>query len=294
MANGHQECIPVIDMDEDFYEQKTPERLQDDPLVSYFRCRYRKRTALLAGFEERFKEKKYKFERIKQELGRIDQLRSGFHSSHKFHMDRLRSSREGWMQQAKNQCQHKAADVAKEIACLEAKKDDISQDLLARKRYELKVLRRVPDMDKEDSSEADSRHQSTGSSSSFKWRESTPAPTTTNPGIKSTETASSLMDPDHGFMVNLITLKRKTPESSYDRFEMEKSPVNEALDGTRDMQLKQRCKHCEPHTLRYFHFPANNMSWIEVSPMCIVHNVCIDIDFYFWHRGLLLATMVKK
>lgn len=255
-----------MDEPKDFYEKDVPERLQDDPLVSYFRCRYKQRDDLLATFKERFKEKKHKFERIEQELTRVDQLRSRFEKSHEFHMKRLRASRATWIRQAKTRCLGETQKVEEKIAQLKTKNDEESREQLPRQWYELNILKRVPNIKTEDSSMANPP-KTTDSSRSAESQGSIAIPITEDhktTTVKSTDVESSQVDPDHEFMVNMITLKKVPPKSSYVHFEMEKCTVNKALDGACDSPLKHRCKRCEPDTLRYFHFPANNMDWIEV------------------------------
>jgi hypothetical protein len=266
MANCQQNDTSTMNDPNDFYEQEVPERLQDDPLVSYFRCRYKEREALLSHFEERFKEKKYKFERVKQELTRIEELRSEFHTTHKYHMDRLRDAREAWMKEAKEKCAERIQTVQESVESLRGKTDHKSLSQLSRKLDELRILSRVPTLTVEDPPLTNS----TKSRSSTSSRDSGNSAISPSKAIDTTSTIRSTEisqpDPDHGFMVSMITLRKKAPKSSYVNFEMDKLPVNKALDGTPDNPLKQRCEHCEPDTLRYFHFPANNMDWVEVCP----------------------------
>lgn len=268
MMNGQPQRPSAVSEPKDFYKNEVPERLQDDPLISYFRCRYSEREALLTSYEKRFAKKRYKFERIEQELTRIDQLRSEFDKSHERYMDRLRSSRATWVQQAKKRCRGETAQVRNIIRELEARGDDEARELLLRKHYELGILERVPDMPTEYPSMTNPI-KTAASSASAESQESAAAtlPAMENhtvPTSRSMDAAGSQVEPDHGFMVNMITLERESSSSSYVKFGMEKYPVNEALDGKPHRQLRQRCKQCEPNTLRYFHFPANNMDWIEV------------------------------
>jgi hypothetical protein len=265
-----QQGSTIANKPRDVYEHEPPERLQDDPLVSYFRCRYKERKDLMADFEKRFKDKKHKFERIKQELARIDELRSEFDSSHGFFMERLRTSRETWIQQAKKKCRVETLNVEKTVAELVKKGDQKSRELLSRKQYELNILERVPNISLENPSTEIPPPKTEDSSASAESQQSTAFRTAEEqktPTVGETEEEDSPVDPDHGFMASMITLKKDSPRSSYVRFEMEKYPVNEALDGSPNNPLKQRCKRCEPDTIRYFHFPANNMAWIEVWPL---------------------------
>ena len=262
----HQEYTFVASEPRDFYEDEAPDHLQDDPLVSYFRSRYKEREDLLV----RLKGKKHEFERIKQELARIEELRSEFDSSHTFFMERLRTSREAWKRYAKGNCAEETRKVEKMIADVVEKDDKTAREQLSRKQFELNILKRVPNIEMENLSPESGRLETEDSS---------------------IETESVLVDPDHGFMTNMITLTKDSHGSSYVHFKMEKYPVNEALDGSPSNPLKQRCKHCEPDTLRYFHFPANNMSWIEVCPS---HSLCNCFSYLLIHRGRLPATMAKN
>lgn len=268
MSMWPQENAPSANEPRDFYDHEAPDRLQDDPLVSYFRSRYKEREHMLKleTFEKKFEGKKYTLERIKQELERveqeltrIDELRSEFDGSHGFFMERLRTSRENWKKYAKDNCLNETIEVQKMIEHLAKQSDKKSQKLLSWKRYELDILKRVPNIKLEDLS-TESVPPKTGGSTS-----TGPQPSNTEEHTTPTKTDTSQDDPDHGFMASMITLKKKTPNSSYIQFEMEKYAVNKALDDTWvENPLKQRCNHCESDTLQYFHFPANNMSWIEV------------------------------
>jgi len=66
----------------------------------------------------------------------------------------------------------------------------------------------------------------------------------------------------YGYMVTEIVLRKDVISStSFMSYDTRKHPLNNCLFETEHNPLT---KKCEPDTIRYFHFPANNMHWIEV------------------------------
>jgi len=83
---------------------------------------------------------------------------------------------------------------------------------------------------------------------------------------------STLSPPDrYGLNANMILFKdsKKYTDRSYpDEFPNQKIPVDELLY-TKDRQRNPLMKECPENMIRYFHLPANNMSWVEVCIRCI-------------------------
>ena len=72
-----------------------------------------------------------------------------------------------------------------------------------------------------------------------------------------------LPDDSYGISVHKITLRRSDEScpSSYLSYDTDRYPLAEILLANDSNPLT---KACEPNTIRHFHFPANNMHWIEV------------------------------
>jgi hypothetical protein len=68
----------------------------------------------------------------------------------------------------------------------------------------------------------------------------------------------------YGISVHKITLKRSdiSCPSSYMSYSTDRYPLSKILLASDTNPLTEKCK---PNTIRYFHFPANNMHWIEVD-----------------------------
>ncbi|KAE9371635.1 hypothetical protein N431DRAFT_441610 [Stipitochalara longipes BDJ] len=203
----------------------TPEDLQDNPLILYFRCKYNKRDELKAIFSltERTK--------IELELERIDKLRSTFgqHVENGPHVQRMTISRNLWRTYAKDLCRKSSEKETVETLSTQAPTEE------KRERYRnyLSLLRRVGDW----SILTDSVRPST----------------------------SLEEDKGYGFPVQRITLKRKEKSresgtSSFGEYSMKTYPVHDVLYNKDKNPLTEEC---EKDTIRYFHFPANCMLWVE-------------------------------
>lgn len=70
-------------------------------------------------------------------------------------------------------------------------------------------------------------------------------------------------DDSYGISVHRITLRQsdKSCPSSYMSYDTDRFPLSKILLASDTNPLTEPCK---PDTIRYFHFPANNMHWIEV------------------------------
>jgi hypothetical protein len=73
----------------------------------------------------------------------------------------------------------------------------------------------------------------------------------------------------HGFKVHFILFQNSLPQTHAqfpDTFPNQKIALNELLYN-RDPDKNPLMEPCPADTIRYFHFPANNMSWVEVSSL---------------------------
>jgi hypothetical protein len=73
-------------------------------------------------------------------------------------------------------------------------------------------------------------------------------------------------DKGYSFVAYKITLKRTqeaqgSQTSSFNEYSLDTRPVHDILYNKEDNPLTEKC---EKNTIRYFHFPANNMLWVEV------------------------------
>jgi hypothetical protein len=70
-----------------------------------------------------------------------------------------------------------------------------------------------------------------------------------------------------GLNANMILFedsKKYTDPTYPDKFPNQKIPIEELLYNE-DPELNPLMKPCPPNRIRYFHLPANNMSWVEVG-----------------------------
>jgi hypothetical protein len=204
---------------------RTPEELQDDSLILYFRCKYGQRETLKQLFSEA--------ERIRIEFGleRIDKLRSTF-AQHVENSPLVRSitlSRRFWRTHANELCRTNSEKEEVERLSREAPTE-------TRQRYRdyLSLLQRVGD-----------------------WTISE------GPVRPSTSLEE---DKGYGFVVPRITLKKSqgnqgSGSSSFGEYVLKSYPVHNILF---DKDKNPLMEKCEEDTIRYFHFPANCMLWVEV------------------------------
>lgn len=75
---------------------------------------------------------------------------------------------------------------------------------------------------------------------------------------------------DDGFQVNKISLSKIVPSgesglSYYADWHLDTYPLKDVLYNEQGSPLKQ--EYHDQNSIRYFHFPANNMLWVEVSSL---------------------------
>lgn len=188
-------------------KENTPEHLQDNSLILYFRCKVSHRNLLMSKCDPVDRAK------IEWELERIGRLRSEFpnnNSENKLLIQNLSNSQREWRECAKARCHEE--------------------------RIKLGIA---------GSSESRERH-----ACSLETIENRPPPVT-----------SSQNDIGYGFRASEITLKRTGTNFSYGDYRIKSHAVNDILIKKDNNPLRQRC---EDNAIRYFHFPANHMLWVEV------------------------------
>jgi hypothetical protein len=70
-------------------------------------------------------------------------------------------------------------------------------------------------------------------------------------------------NPLDGYGINVAEYKLRKEDFmfSYGHFSVAGYPLQDILHNKEDNPIRQ---NGEPHTLRYYHFPANSMHWVEV------------------------------
>ncbi|KAH8600083.1 hypothetical protein B0O99DRAFT_726757 [Bisporella sp. PMI_857] len=203
----------------------TPEHLRDDPLYMYSCCRYSQRDAFMQMLSVPQKHA------IVSELEGIEKLRARFlRQVDNVNVTQcMESYRSQWRLQAKERCD---VEIMK---CMRTLRDALPRDQdLWRRRLELLKAVKVWDL----------------------------SPDYPSPRV-------SLEDsPDDGFQVNKISLSKIAPSeesgvSYYGDYCLDTYPLNDVLYNEQRSPLKQ--EHHDQNSIRYFHFPANNMLWVEES-----------------------------
>jgi hypothetical protein len=205
----------------------TPKYLHDDPLYLYFCCKYSQRDALMQTLSVPQKQA------IVSELEGIEKLRAEFSQQvdNVSLIQRLKSCRSQWRIQAKARCD---VEIKK---CMRILRDALPRDQdLWRRR--LKLLNAVKN-----------------------WQLSPDYPC---PRVKLEDSR------DDGFQVNKISLSKIVPSeesgaSYYGDYCLDTYPLNDVLYNEQRSPLKQ--EYHDQNSIRYFHFPANNMLWVEVSSL---------------------------
>jgi hypothetical protein len=204
----------------------TPEDLQDNALILYFRCRYDDRDRLKQIFSNLEKN------RIELELERIDKLRSAFAQRVENNplVQSMTLSRRSWRRHAKDLCKSNVEKEKVKSRLRKAPTDELKQ----RYRDHLLLLQRIE-----------------------KWA-ITPDPVRPNTSLEE--------DKGYGFVVQKITLKRnqelqESGITSFGEYSLNTHHVHDVLYDKDNNPLTEKC---EENTIRYFHFPANNMLWVEV------------------------------
>ncbi|XMA07793.1 hypothetical protein WAI453_000584 [Rhynchosporium graminicola] len=271
---------------EDFVPDEIPEQLKDECLVNYFRRRYAERPRLQAEYEKPAEPgKRDQRGRIDREITRIRKLREGFETTKRNEPDiELFKYRQAmWRRYARKTCEDNVSDIEPRVAKLVASKKIESKEHGDRRiRIEKNILRAVsswtmphePPLPKilEDAKKADAdaaalikdplTHLIEKVTNRFKPKEEIILkPKLERQATVDTSRDFKLPEDSYGISVHKLTLRQPdTCPSSYMSYDTDRYPLKEVLlAGNRNPLTKA----CEPNTIRYFHFPANNMHWIE-------------------------------
>lgn len=278
-VRGHQ---PVTSEPEDFPTEdltpdEIPDQLQDDVLVQYLRCRYSQRKDLLGSNPDAKV-------RVKSEKKRIKKLRKTYEETeenepvvHDF--KRLRAA---WKVHAKDKSGDELKNVSKRVSEMRSLKKK-PEERKRRIQLERKILSQVQRWDTEqydpstpiqaNHAPSDSELGSPGCFSGLSrvFGKDTKKGKDKNKKKPFDDDSEEQPKPNrprppdsYGITVSKITLKKTPLSSSYMSYEIERYPLNDVLYNKKDNPLKRMADTEDPNTIRYFHFPSNNMHWIEV------------------------------
>ncbi|KAK0103966.1 hypothetical protein ONS96_005071 [Cadophora gregata f. sp. sojae] len=274
--------VPAVTEDydgEDFEADEIPEQLQDECLINYFRCRYKERPALETQYEENSQK------RIRREIDRIDKLREGFDDTerNKPEVELFLYRQTMWRKHAIAKCDENLKNVeTRVVKWIYLNRFETKAASDRRIELEKKILRKVSTwhdpvepplpkilLDAKKAEEDAASHtkdplahliEKVSNKLRSKKEEAKLPP---SPHREATDTREfKLPADDYGISVHEIILQRsdKSCPSSYMDYKSNRHSLSKILLANDQNPLNEPCK---PNTIRYFHFPANNMHWIE-------------------------------
>ncbi|KAF7937318.1 uncharacterized protein EAE98_001632 [Botrytis deweyae] len=255
----------------DFYDDSTPQDLLDkgDYVSLYLRCRYDRRgdieTGQLGDFEaglpDDFRKglpKKYEL-KIKQELDRIAELRAVFVGKQRnvTDIEKLKELKVAWKINAITSYEANSKDNALWITKLKNDQAKLKREFGAFRNAPTKAAQVRKDLLEKGQEILGAQNKDRILKEVEKW---------SPPGDSIPEVKKDVLDNSgYGFSVSKITLKKGQSENSakitsFDQYQMERYSVSDVLEpnGDEDPWAKENTE-----SIRYFHFPANNMKWIE-------------------------------
>lgn len=286
MASSNPE-INIVSADylvEDFVADQIPEQLKDDCLVGYFRCRYKNRDALKSTYDE------LQQGRIDREITRISNLRRGFEETERNKPDiELFKYRQAlWRMHAISNREANLKDVKERVEeMVKSKKSKLKEEDRSRRvDFEKEILVAVNKWRQprsllltkpktiQDAEESEEKAVERAKDPlkylivkvAKKWKgeeKKHKRPTLETRETIDTSRICEHPEDSYGISVHKMTLRRSDPTcpSSYMKYDTERYPLSEILVAN---EMNPLTVDCEPNTIRYFHFPANNMHWIEV------------------------------
>jgi hypothetical protein len=281
---------------EDFTKDEIPVNLQDDCLVRYFRCRYAERDKFLRELHEETDRK-----RVRRELDRIEQLRNVFEKTKENQrlVDKYRQLRAEWKNHALKNSHAQLLETGERVQEMKKLKDE---DRMRRENLERDILLEVkkweeteaplrratrskprPDPVAPEQLDRISRLV-TKIKKKYRPARDLNADSNVDGGVdeddshEESETDSvdrgepsakerSRRTDSYGISVSQITLtKSKTSKtedsSSFTVDHIIRHKLSDVLYKTQDNPLRRDTTKTDE--IRYFHFPSNNMHWIEV------------------------------
>jgi hypothetical protein len=237
-ADGAGAALPPLI--EDFCDYKVPKNSKNDPVALYFRTRYGNRSTILQQANKETKDK------IMQEEERIVELKKVFAASdpsHKEMLDELENLKKAWKASAKNKRSANKHYVDHEFAEY-LRLTEIAEDRIERRKKEkLRILERVQ-------------------AASWDYPAVEDDPIVENNVDIDTVTGK----PGYGFTMSKITVDRHPPQDpSLPNYKLERFSIDEATEPNSAKNPWKKDPTATPDAIRYFHFPANDMEWIQVS-----------------------------
>jgi hypothetical protein len=256
----------------DFVPDDIPEMLKDDSLIAYSRFRFAGREAFLENLKGKHGEV-----RLTAEIKRIETLRKEYDKRKDDHVEVLGYRRKLWRKHAKNESAKNLESLP--VRLLKMKK---LQNVQLREKHEKRILEAVgkwevydPEMppcleDPTTVTETESKSRL----SVFRRRKNDKTGQLSN---KSLSQGPSVILPNesdsendnyasYGMHVRRITMKNSSTvmSPSYKIDSLDSYPLEDILGKSPKDDNPLTAEECDPDIIRYFHFPANNMRWVEV------------------------------
>lgn len=280
----------------DFVEDEIPEKLQDDLLVAFFRERVGERAHLLEEYRTRpgrnatqQKRAVEQVNRLEKEVKRIEKLRKTFSGENPKLMEHFLYRQREWRKEAFRRGEHELASLDKRLKKMQSRghdtewrsrREELEQEILqgvSRWRlkwdtdlsinidmpYELQKHHEGCAPPKKDSFLGRFQKRKHPHDISNQEGDKGSRGTPQSPSSSKEECRDIQQEDDYGITVNRITLSKEDPdERSYMSHSMKSFPLKTILYAKgEDNPLTAKC---EEGKIRYFHFPANNMRWVEV------------------------------
>ncbi|KAK6605454.1 ankyrin repeat protein [Botrytis cinerea] len=259
----------------DFFDDSAPQKLIDDEdFVSlYLRCRYDRRgnieagrlhdfvAGLPGGLREKFSED-YE-DKIKRELDRIAELRALFVGKPRNRPEivKLNTLKAAWKRNAINSCHANLNSNKAGMNKLIKERVELQEEFETFKNEPAKATQIGKDLETKDAEIQTAKIRADNKDKILKevakWD---------LPGDLVAEEGKDVRDGDgYGFTVSKITLEKEKSDNaadtaSFNKYQMKRYSVLEVLE-PKDGHDPWARENTE--SIRYFHFPANNMEWIE-------------------------------
>lgn len=270
-------------MKKDFFDDSIPDKLVTDKdfISLYLRCRYDRRDKFEPGQSDGSRtEKPDKFkaglpeslrldlpddyeDKIKLELSRIAELRAIFFGKERNSADitKLKELKVAWKQAAIDSFRANSNANESWMRHLGEEEENLKQESEAIKNQSTSAKqrkqRRPEEIEKSIKMNIENIRRAKNKDRVLQAVETWVRP---GDGVDEEHKKDVSDDSGYGFVVSKILLK-KGEGSSFDQYEREGYSVEELLENN---AKKDPWKAEDTEHIRYFHFPANNMKWIEV------------------------------
>ncbi|KAF7897210.1 hypothetical protein EAF00_005438 [Botryotinia globosa] len=258
-------------LNKDFYDDSTPQELlkTDDYVSIYLRCRYDRRGHIENGQLDDFEASlpddfrkglpgDYK-KKIKHELDRIAELRAIFAGRERnlSNITKLNKFKVAWKNNAINSSQKNSKNNTRGLNELKKQHEGLKRKFEASHNESTTATQVGKDLAENDRKILAAENKDRILKEVAKWK---------HPCVSIAEAEKVVSDDSgYGFNVSKITLEKgklnvADKTASFDQYQIKKYSVSEVLDFN-DGQDPWARENTE--SIRYFHFPANNMKWIE-------------------------------